>query len=485
VERAAVRKEAASATFLEVQVENHDDRALARQRARQACRLLAVEPQRAARFGVALTEVLAACDGTVPTVSFDLEFTGETSAQPAVPGGEQTRPTPAAEFSERWLVARTRVPNLSRETFEARLAREPGMLPAGLEVGGLVDLWQIGTVNGDLVAELHLELQATEGQTSPEALSRSLAEEVAHDASIECERQHRELFLVVGELFRKEVELARLGVQLEETNKGVVALHAELDQAARLAERRELEAIQLRDNASRMRDLERMKSDFLNLASHELRGPIAVLRGYVSMLEDGSLGSLSESMRGVIPVMTVKLREMNLMINQMLETARMEDSRLILSQEQLDLREVLAGAAEVMRPIAADHHRILTDPGVEPVPVVGDRGRLTTILTNLIDNAIKYSPQGGEVRCRLEATAGGARLSVADSGLGIDAEDLPRLFTRFGRLVKADRRNIGGTGLGLYLARELARMHGGDIEVESAPGRGSVFTLRLPTTGVG
>jgi signal transduction histidine kinase len=458
VERATVKKQGSSATFLQVEVGSHEERALARQRARQACRLLGVEPQRAARFGVALTEVLVACDGAVATVSLDLE----------------------AESQERWLVARTRVPHLDRETFESRLAREPGALPAGLEVGRLVDLWQLGMLNRDLVAELHLELPIAGWSASPEALARSLAEEIPHDASVECERQHAELLMVVGELFRKEVELARLGVQLEETSTGVVALHAELDQAARLAERRELEAIQLRDNAIRMRELERMKSDFLNLASHELRAPIAVLRGYVSMLEDGSLGSLSESMRAVVPVMTGKLREMNLMINQMLETARLEDSRLILTQERIDLREVLAGAGEVMRPIAADHHEILVDAGVRRVLVDADRSRLTTILTNLIDNAIKYSPQGGEVRCRLQVGRGGARLSVADSGLGIEGEDLPRLFTRFGRLVNAENSHIPGTGLGLYLSRELARMHGGDIEVESTPGQGSVFTLRLP-----
>ncbi len=251
--------------------------------------------------------------------------------------------------------------------------------------------------------------------------------------------------------------------------------------AHRLAQRRETEAIELRRDASRMHELERMKSDFLNLASHELRGPLAVLRGYVSMLEDGSLGSLSEGTRAVLPVMTAKLREMNLVINQMLETARLEDSRLILSRELVDLREILAGARDVMRPIAAGHHQLLLDICPTPVPVDGDRNRLTTILTNLIDNAIKYSPKGGEVLCRLRTEHGLALLSVADSGLGIEADELPRLFTRFGRLVNAGTSHIPGTGLGLYLSRELARMHGGDIDVVATqPGEGSTFMVSLP-----
>jgi signal transduction histidine kinase len=253
-----------------------------------------------------------------------------------------------------------------------------------------------------------------------------------------------------------------------------------LDEAKRLVERRDEEAVELRSRARRMHELERMKSDFLNLASHELRSPLAVLRGYISMLEDGSLGRLTEGMEAAVPVMTAKLREMNLLINQMLETARLEDSRLVLAQELLDLRDVLAVAAEAMRPIAAEHHPIVVDGGDEEVLFTGDRIRLTTIVTNLVDNAIKYSPAGGKVVCGLARSGARAVISISDRGIGIGPEDMARLFTRFGRVVNADNSNIPGTGLGLYLSRELARMHGGDIEVESATGQGSTFRLVLP-----
>ena len=237
-----------------------------------------------------------------------------------------------------------------------------------------------------------------------------------------------------------------------------------------LAERAQTEAV----------ELDRMKSDFLNLASHELRGPLAVLRGYISMLEDGSLGLLTDSMREAMPVMTAKMREMNILVNQMLDTARLEDSRLVLSRERVDLRDVLAAAAEQMGPIAGEHHRIRIESGAEPAMIDGDRNRLTTILTNLVDNAIKYSPAGGEVRCTLRVAAERAALSVSDCGLGIDQEDLPRLFKRFGRLLNAENSHIPGTGLGLYLSRELARMHGGDVGVASELGEGTTFTLDLP-----
>jgi signal transduction histidine kinase len=111
---------------------------------------------------------------------------------------------------------------------------------------------------------------------------------------------------------------------------------------------------------------------------------------------------------------------------------------------------------------------------------MADRNRLNTILVNLLDNALKYSPDGGSVQCVLDRQDGIASVAIADEGLGISPEDLPRLFSRFGRIVTPDNSHIPGTGLGLYLARELARMHGGDIVVASEPGRGSVFTLKMP-----
>jgi len=117
------------------------------------------------------------------------------------------------------------------------------------------------------------------------------------------------------------------------------------------------------------------------------------------------------------------------------------------------------------------------------VTVEVDRGRLLTILTNLIENAIKYSPAGGPVKVGIGVRDGMAEVTVRDKGLGIAAADLPRLFSRFGRIVTADNSNIPGTGLGLYFARELARMQGGEITVRSQEGAGSAFTISLPLAG--
>lgn len=230
----------------------------------------------------------------------------------------------------------------------------------------------------------------------------------------------------------------------------------------------------------RMSELDRAKSDFMRLASHELRGPVAVVQGYLSMLEDGTLGELPGEARRAVPIMSGRLRTMSALVDQMLDIARLEDSRLQLTRERVDLRPLIEAACQDGRHLAGDPHRLALELGPAPIPVEVDSGRLRTIVGNLLDNAFKYSPDGGPVRCCARLERGQALVTVSDQGVGMDAEAQSRLFTRFGRVVSEENAGIPGTGLGLYLSRELARLHGGDLTVTSAAGRGSTFTLRLP-----
>jgi signal transduction histidine kinase/putative methionine-R-sulfoxide reductase with GAF domain len=251
------------------------------------------------------------------------------------------------------------------------------------------------------------------------------------------------------------------------------------------AERLRLELDRTSDleaHAGRMAELEKVKADFLKVASHELRGPLAVVKGYFSMLSDGSLPVGTPTTGKILEVIGGKLDEVSELVEQMLETARLEDSRLHLRLQVVDLDAVVAEAAERVRP-AAPTHRLVVGEATSPVQVLADRHRLLTILTNLLDNAVKYSPDGGRVEVKVIAAGNTVQVRVRDHGLGIAEEDLPRLFTRFGRIVTAENSHIPGTGLGLYLARELARLHGGDITVRSGEGGGSTFTVSLPTAG--
>lgn len=230
----------------------------------------------------------------------------------------------------------------------------------------------------------------------------------------------------------------------------------------------------------RMATIEQHKSQFLNLASHELRGPMTVIRGYGSMLQSGMFGDLNERGRKAADVMMAKILEMNGMIEQMLEAARLEDESLMIKPQEADLRDIVRTAADGMRPLLDDGHQLKVQLPSRAVPVKVDVERVQTIVTNLIDNAVKYSPGGGDVNVTVTSRAGIGRVAVKDGGVGIASDDMSVLFTRFGRIPNVKTDHLPGTGLGLYLGRQLARLHGGDVTVESTPGEGSTFTLHLP-----
>jgi signal transduction histidine kinase len=165
----------------------------------------------------------------------------------------------------------------------------------------------------------------------------------------------------------------------------------------------------------------------------------------------------------------------------MLEAARLEEGRLALHVERQDLRDVVAAAVDAVRPLIGRRHSLTVQVGTSALPVAVDVERVQTILTNLLDNAIKYSPAGGDVRVVVGADGDCAEVSVADHGVGIADKDMPTLFTRFGRVMDPAVAHVPGTGLGLYLSRELARLHQGDIVASAVHGKGSTFTLRLPS----
>jgi signal transduction histidine kinase len=239
-------------------------------------------------------------------------------------------------------------------------------------------------------------------------------------------------------------------------------------------------AREARQREERARDLERAKSDFLRLASHELRGPIALLRGYLAMLEDGSLGRLPPAAGEVLPVLAATAQGMSRQVELMLETARLEDGRLQLSRRRVDVSGLVRQACANVAFIHRQSHPIRCVGCDREVIVEVDPERIDTVLGNLVSNALKYSPPGTEVTVTLSVEGARVRVAVRDHGLGIDPNELKHLFTRFGRIRNRHTEHVSGTGLGLFLSRELARMHGGDVAVHSVPGEGSTFWLELP-----
>jgi len=233
-------------------------------------------------------------------------------------------------------------------------------------------------------------------------------------------------------------------------------------------------------HAQRMADLDQQKSEFLQLASHELRAPITLVSGYLSMLEDGSMGQLPETATNVVPLMATRMRQMSHLVERMLAASRLEIRRR--DSTPVDVRlDDMARAVVASQTMDEDPSRRISVDSRGPLYVRADPDSVETILTNLVSNALKYSPDMSDIAVVVREEPGGwAMVDVADKGIGISAQEMTRLFQPFRRLDSALTADIEGTGLGLYLSRNLALELGGDIEARSVAGAGSTFTLRLP-----
>ncbi|MEP6753288.1 MAG: HAMP domain-containing sensor histidine kinase [Candidatus Dormiibacterota bacterium] len=229
---------------------------------------------------------------------------------------------------------------------------------------------------------------------------------------------------------------------------------------------------------ARIASLEKTKSEFLNVASHELRGPMTVIKGYLTMLEAGSLGDLSPQTQSIVHLLIAKSDEVNWMVEQMVEAARLEDGRMTLKKLPADLVALTDLAIEGVSQLLSKHHLSVEKPS-QAVEAEVDPDRFQIVVRNLLSNAAKYSPHGAHIKIRVSGNGVG-KVAVTDEGIGITEEDQARLFSRFVRIETKATQSVSGTGLGLWLSREIARMHDGDLTVESTPGRGSTFTLRVP-----
>jgi signal transduction histidine kinase len=230
---------------------------------------------------------------------------------------------------------------------------------------------------------------------------------------------------------------------------------------------------------SRIHALEKAKSDFLNIASHELRGPMTIIKGYLTMLEGGALGELSPRAASVLPLLVSKSDEITWMLEQMVETSRLEEGRLELNKKRGDVVEITEMAIDGVKLLLRGHDLKLDEP-TEPLEADIDPDRFQMAVRNLLTNAAKYSSSGSDITVRIARSEGMATVSVIDQGAGISLDDQAGLFTRFGRVKTT--QHVQGTGLGLWLSREIARMHDGDLTVQSVEGRGSTFTLAVPLT---
>ena len=240
--------------------------------------------------------------------------------------------------------------------------------------------------------------------------------------------------------------------------------------------------VETRDRAEQARLSNEAKSEFLRDAAHELRGPLTVFGGYLSLLSAGDLGQPPERWRGPLEILTAKTWELNHIMDELLEISRLDGGTLAPGREALDLGEEAAAACDRARPRAALAGGEVTLEAPEGrVPVSGNPTQLAHLLDNLVNNGLAYSRGRPSIAIRVSTDATSAFMRVTDRGVGIPDDLKDAIFEPFERGGQQGFEDVPGSGLGLYIGRELARAHGGDLVLESTTvGQGSTFVLKLP-----
>jgi len=241
-------------------------------------------------------------------------------------------------------------------------------------------------------------------------------------------------------------------------------------------------AISFEEMARQLAELDKIKAEFVSVASHELKTPINVVLGYVQLLSEELYGPLTDKQRKVTAILEQQTKTLARLVKQLLDVTRFEAGTVKLDARPLELRQMLKELEQAFRVLADQRgirfHLMLHD-GV-PETVLWDHDRINEVLGNLLSNAFKFTERGGEVELAVFHVEDGVQMDVHDTGAGIAPEQLPRVFEKFYQADNQRESSHGGTGLGLAIARQIVEAHNGRITVESTPGVGTVFTIVLP-----
>ena len=439
-----------TSTILRTDIRQEQDLVLVRQRARQIARLLGLDALDQIRVATAASEIAR-------------------NAYQYAGGGRATFELSATP--EPMLLVRIvdEGPGIERLT-DVLSGRYRSATGLGLGIVGarrLSDAFEIrsGDRAGTTVV-LGKRLPPRAPAISPEllaSLGRELAQQKPDDLVAEAREQNREILRALQEARERQIEVERLNLELAETNRGVLALYAELDErAADLARASEL------------------KSRFLSNMSHELRTPLNSILNISRLLLDQLDGPLNPEQERQVRFVRGAATTLTEMVNDLLDLAKIEAGRSEVRPATFTATELFGALRGMFRPLVTSEAVALVFDEAADLPALNtDEGKLSQILRNFIANALKFTEQG-EVRVSASASEGMMTFAVADTGIGIPPEHQERVFEEFSQVENALQRRATGTGLGLPLSRKLAELLGGQVRLKSEVGRGSVFSVTVP-----
>jgi signal transduction histidine kinase/CheY-like chemotaxis protein len=439
-------------TILTVSIRSEHDTVSVRQRARQIARLLGFDMQDQTRISTAVSEVARNAFNYAGGGRAEYSIEGRTSPQLFI-----------IKISDQGPGIRD-----LNSILEGHYTSPTGM---GLGIIGarrLMDQFEIITGPGEGTTVLLKKLLPPRAPLIRDIelghLTNSLAHERPQDPFQELQHQNQELLAALEDIRSRQNELARLNQELEDTNRGVVALYAELD-----------------EKADHLRRADELKSRFLSDMSHEFRSPLNSILALSGLLLDRSDGDLTSEQVQQVNYVKRSAQDLLELVNDLLDLAKVEAGKVEVKPIDFEAADLFAALRGMLRPLFLNQSVDLVFEDTSHLPhVYSDEGKISQIVRNFISNALKFTERG-EVRVSAALSGDGLiEFSVADTGIGIAPENLELIFRDFAQVDHPIQKRVKGTGLGLPLSKRLAGVLGGEVLVKSTLNVGSTFTLRVP-----
>jgi signal transduction histidine kinase/DNA-binding response OmpR family regulator len=441
--------------ILQLALQTERDVVQARQRAREVAAELGLDNQDQIRLATATSEIARnafryACNGKV-AFSLDLE-NQRIDVEVSDAGGG--------------------ISNLD-EVLEGRYRSMTGMGMGIIGTKRLMDDFEIETSPAGTTVRMGKHLPRYRNNwtdRSARELKQKIQGRTPSNPFEEIEQQNQELLKTLQELRTRQEELELLNRELEDTNRGVVALYAELD-----------------ERADYLRRASELKTKFLSNVSHEFRTPLNSIISLARMLMDRIDGDLSGEQLKQIRYIESSARVLQDLVNDLLDLAKVEAGKVRMRPKRFEIHELFSALKGMLKPLLADNTSVnlIFDESEDPIPLRTDEGKVSQILRNLISNAIKFTPNGSVTVSANMLPGHEVEFRVADTGIGIAPEHHETIFKEFSQVDNPLQDKYRGTGLGLPLCRNLAKLLGGSIWLESRVGSGSTFFVRIPAVYVG